>query len=165
MKKITFALLFIACAFGVYGQNSRISVDYKESSARNLEPKHSVMISPLLADLQVSAERISYTESEMFKDYLVTPDVVKYIADFKKVALSRAAAYYRSDVIIGAIIDVITNAQGRLEITVSGYPAKYVNFRNATAEDLKLVREAQEIYDGSDGMIKPMTGTTKQIEK
>lgn len=153
MKKLTLALILCASVFGVSAQNSRISVDYKESSVRNLEPIQSVVVAPLIADLKVDPVRISYTETEMFKDYLVTPDVVKYIADFKKIALSRAAAANSADLIIGAIVDVITNASGRLEITISGYPAKYVNFRNATPEELKMVRESQEIYNTYDGYV------------
>ena len=42
-------------------------------------------------------------------------------------------------------IDVVTNKDGRLEITVVGYPAKYTKFRNATKEDVELVKEGYKV--------------------
>lgn len=149
--KVLLTIALAVCTWSMYAQKGVI-VDYKESSARNLEPVHSVMVMPVIADMQVSGERIVYTETEMFKDYLVSTDVVNYITEFKKVALSRAAAAHKADAIIGATVDVVTNASGRLEITISGYPAKYTNFRNATNEDIDLVRQAESI-DSANGNV------------
>ena len=41
-------------------------------------------------------------------------------------------------------MDVVTNASGHLEITITGYPARYTNFRNATSEDIVLVQKGLE---------------------
>ena len=62
--------------------------------------------------------------------------------EFKKIALSRAAKANNADVLVGTIMD-ITTENGRLVIAVSGYAAKYKNFRNATTKDADLIREAQ----------------------
>jgi hypothetical protein len=51
---------------------------------------------------------------------------------------------------VGTIIDVITNDAGLLEITVSGYPAKYTNFRNATKTDIENVQAARVATYGQD---------------
>ena len=53
--------------------------------------------------------------------------------------------------IIGAMVDVITNDQGRLEITITGYPATYVNFRNATQQDMNLVKQGMSVVFDSQG--------------
>ncbi len=155
MKKQLLFLAFMAFAcLSVHAQNR--TTDYKESSARNLEPLHSVMVSPLIADLQITGDRIVYTEKDAFAAYAVTPDIVKFIPNFKKVALSCAARAHGADAIIGATVDVITNAEGRLEISISGYPAKYVNFRNATADDINLVQSGVNLMKQSETDILSM---------
>ncbi len=167
MKK-TFIILCVMAAFCVSAAaQTKASVDYKESSARNLEPVHSVMTAPLMADLKVSGGRISYTETEAFALYPVTQDIVKFIPDFKKVALSRAAKANNADAIIGATVDVITNASGHIEITITGYPAVYTNFRNATMEDIATVQAGMAVTEGrgNEILLNPESGTKVEIEK
>ena len=166
MKKIFALLLLTVCSSVALAQN-KPTVDYKESSARNLEPQHSVMITPLIADLSIIGDRIVYTEKEAFENYPVNSDIVKFIPNFKKVALSRAARAYKADAIIGSTIDVITNSAGRLEITVSGYPAKYANFRNATSEDISLMQQGLIVRaeNNADVLTSPDSQTKIEIEK
>lgn len=167
MKKIVLLMIASILSLSTFAQ-TKASVDYKESSARALEPQHSVMIAPLIADLQVIGGSITYTETEAFANYVVSPDVVKFIPDFKKVALSRAARAHKADAIIGATVDVITNAQGRLEITISGYPAKYTNFRNATSDDIGLVQQGLKVMSptGAGTLLStPDSMVKREIEK
>ena len=70
--------------------------------------------------------------------------------ELKKIALSKATKLYDADLLVGTIIDVITNDAGLLEITVSGYPAKYTNFRNATKTDIENVQAARIATYGQD---------------
>ena len=139
MKKIltTLVFLFFVTMTVTFAQSK--VVEYRESSARNVEPVHSVLTAPLIADLQILGDKISYTEKDAFAQYPVSAEIVAHVPNFKKVALNNAARAHKADVIIGATVDIITNQQGRLEITISGYPAKYTNFRNATSQDLDVV--------------------------
>ena len=121
-----------------------ITYDYQESSVRILEPEQSMLLSPVMADLEVSDQKITHTEKNAFADIKVTPDVIRNISEFKKIALSRAAKAHNADVLVGTIIDVVTKNQ-RLEITVSGYPAYYRNFRNATVADTELIKAALSV--------------------
>lgn len=121
------------------------SVDYMESSARYMEPSQKMMITPMIADLEVVSGSVSYTETEAFKNYEVTEELTRHVPGFKRIALSRAARAHKADVIIGAMVDVITNENGRLEITITGYPARYTNFRNATSDEIDLVKKGQTI--------------------
>lgn len=114
------------------------TTEYMESSARVLEPEQKMLLTPLIADLQVSDKKIYYTETEAFANFEVTPVLLQNIGELKKIALSRAARAYNADVLVGSTIDVVTK-NSRLEITVSGYPAFYVAFRNAKEEDIKLL--------------------------
>ncbi len=152
----------VLCASGAFAQQRTDKFEYQESSARNLEPEQSVMITPMIADMEVVADKIYYTESEAFANYAVTPAIVSFIPEFKKVALSRAARAYKADAIVGATVDVVTNAQGRLEITISGYPARYTNFRNATTNDIALVGQAKNVVGRqNDEILKNPKGQTR----
>lgn len=147
-------------------QKTEITVDYMESSARYLEPAQSIMTTPMIADLEVMGGQISYTESEAFKNYEVTEALIELVPSFKKIALCHAARAHRADMIIGAMVDVITNKDNRLEITITGYPARYTNFRNATANDMELVKKglAVTFNSGSEIFEKP-EDQTKVVEE
>lgn len=154
MKKILLSVAlvigFATAASAQKVERVEVTVDYMESSARYLEPSQSIMTTPMIADLKVTGSQISYTETEAFKDLEVTESLINMIPTFKKIALCHAARAYNADMIIGALVDVVTNKNHRLEITITGYPACYVNFRNATSEDLDLVKKGLTTVLGSN---------------
>ena len=170
MRKLI--LLFV---FGIVASLSmaqkNVSVEYQESSTRNLEPEHYMVTAPLIADIKVTAEKITYTETEAFRKFPITADNVKDIneamPEFKKIALSRAAKAHNADLLVGTIIDVTTDAGGFIRITVSGYPAKYVNFRNATSQDMDIVKSARIATYGQDNLeiLHPQTNTNVKIKE
>lgn len=120
-------------------------IEYQESSARNLEPEHLMLLTPLIADLEVSPTKVQHTETDAFETIVITREAIKMMPELKKIALSRAARAYKADVMVGTTIDVETNANGRLEIIVTGYPAVYKNFRNAEKEDLDIIKYGNSI--------------------
>lgn len=134
------------------------TTDYTESSARVLEPEQSMLLTPVIADLQVSDTKVYYTETEAFANMEVTPTLIQNIAELKKIALSRAARAHKADVLVGSAIDVITKNK-RLEITISGYPAYYVKFRNVTEKDIDLLKKAGALHykDGADVVNAPQS--------
>lgn len=125
-------------------------IEYQESSARTLESDQQMFLAPVIADLEVSPTRITHTEREAFANIEITPEVIDAIATFKSIALSQAAHAFKADVIVGATIDVRTNSSGRLEITVTGYPASYCNFRIAQRTELELIELANRVDSGAD---------------
>ncbi|MBQ8337235.1 MAG: hypothetical protein IJY44_06875 [Bacteroidaceae bacterium] len=120
------------------------AIEYMESSARVLEPEHNMLLTPLIADLKVSANKVYYTEKELFANMNVTHKLLTDITELKKIALSRAAHAHKADVLVGSTIDIVTK-NGHLEISVSGYPANYVNFRNAKSNDFELLKQVESI--------------------
>lgn len=118
------------------------SYEYSESTARNLEPEHTTLLTPLIADLEVSSKKIYHTERDAFRDVIIDENVIRSIDEYKKIALCSAAQQHKADVLVGAMIKVETINE-RLVITISGYPAYYKNFRNATQKDAELVRSSQ----------------------
>ena len=144
MKRFLLPLLAILLfAVNANAQQRIEKIEYQESSARNLEPEHLMLLTPLIADLEVSAVKIRHTETEAFENVVITQDLLKLMPELKKVALSRAARASNADVLVGTTIDVITNDNGRIEITVTGYPAFYRNFRKAETSDLEVIRFAR----------------------
>ncbi|MBR5843021.1 MAG: hypothetical protein IKY75_00350 [Bacteroidaceae bacterium] len=170
MKRLLFMLALASCAVVAVAQRDT-RVVYQESSTRNLEPDHYMMTAPLIADVVVSQQKISYTEKEAYKILPVTAanaeQIKSMMPDLKKIALSRAAKTYDADLLVGTIIDVITNDQGFLEITVSGYPAKYTNFRNATRQDIENVQEARIATYGQDNteILRRQKSTDVQVKE
>lgn len=116
--------------------------EYSEATARNLEPEHTMLLTPLIADLSVSNKKIYHVEKEAFKDIVIDQAVIANIDEFKKIALCCAAQESKADVLVGAMVKVETINE-RLVITISGYPATYKNFRNATTKDTGLIKESQ----------------------
>ena len=167
--------LFLFLALGVVASltmaQKNVSVEYQESSTRNLEPEHYMVTAPLIADIKVTADKITYTETEAFLKFPITADNIKDIKaampEFKKIALSRAAKAHDADLLVGTIIDVTTDPGGFIRITVSGYPAKYVNFRNATSQDMDIVRSARIATYGQDNfeILHPQTNTNVKIKE
>lgn len=149
------AVMFTGCATTTVVQTT----DYMESSARVLEPEQSMLLTPLIADLKVSNEKIYYTETEAFANLEVTPSLLQNISELKKIALSRAARAHKADVLVGSTIDVTTKNQ-RLEITISGYPAYYVKFRNANDKDVELLKSIRQL-DTKDGAAVVNTPTSR----
>ena len=162
MKRLLFLLMFVFLASGLSAQQ-REKIEYQESSARNLEPEHLMLLTPLIADLEVSQNKVTHVEVDAFASIPVTTDVIKSMPEFKKIALSRAARACNADVMVGTTIDVVTNSKGFIEITVTGYPAFYRNFRIADTTDLKVVEYARSIEEDNENaqvVEKPQTNTT-----
>ena len=121
---------------------------YVESTARNLELSTSAINLPLVAEVQVIPKRISHVEKDAFKNILVTEVLQRYganfktegIAEYKRIALARAANANNADLIVGATFEVETTEDNHLSIRVVGYPAVYKNFHTAKKEDADILK-------------------------
>ena len=110
------------------------------------------MLTPTIADLEVSSKKITHIEKDAFANFTVSRSVINNIAAYKRIALGKASKAYDADILLGAEIDVETIDQ-HLVITVTGYPAVYKKFRNATEKDLELVRDVQEIRNSGSVIV------------
>ncbi len=146
MKRFLLSLLAVMFFVTTASAQQRVErIEYQESSARNLEPEHLMLLTPLVADLEVTPRKVEHTETKAFENIVLTREAISMMSELKKIALSRAAKAYNADVMVGTTIDIMTNANGRLEITVTGYPAVYRNFRNANAADLDIIKLGNSI--------------------
>ena len=175
MKKLCFSFVVLAMTLASCSTKNEFIVteliDYMESSARILEPEHNMLATPLIADLDVSNKKISYTEKEMFANLEVNNKRIDEMPELKKIALSRAAQAHNADILVGTTIDVVTK-DDRLEITVTGYPARYVKFRNVSEQDIKVMEKLHLLRAGKGNAVdeiiaspeKKLNVTTTKVE-
>lgn len=154
MKKIllvSLVALAITTGFAQKVKKPENLSTYTESAARNIEPRSGVIVTPLIADMQILRnERVEYSET---LPYYVTPEIVSFVPSFKKTVFFHATKEHKCDALAASLIDVTTTPEGFLQITVTGYPAKYVNFRNATANDTWMVQMHQLINNNHNNDI------------
>ena len=124
---------------------------YEERGSRNIEPQHNVATVPIVADVEIlSQEKITYTEK--FNDVVLKSLGLKnrytyakrdgsvtgneVVEACKYVAQAHALRQYGADFFIAVIFDVnYIQKDETLEVTLTGYPAKYSGLRKATSED------------------------------
>ena len=131
---------------------STFEYEIEELSGRTLEAVSTMLVTPVIADLDVSQQRVTYIETAAFANKEVTKDMISNLDDLKAVALANAAQYYNADIMVGSIINVRT-VNKHLVITVQGYPATYKNFRNVTLQDLEVVK-GSKVFDFKSSPIK-----------
>lgn len=116
---------------------------FEEASAREKAPDLNVFIVPEIADLQMLN-----TERETFGpyEYPLVKDVNSMtngeIDNAQSIALRNATMESGADVIIEPMYNSVVYDKDTKVIwtTLSGYPAKYVNFRKITKDDMDIIR-------------------------
>jgi hypothetical protein len=110
--------------------------NYSAVEYRTIEPTQSVFTAPLIADLKVSKEKISYAERINVKVNTKTDAEIHAIAEKEKqIVINNAVKSNNADVLVAPIVEIQTDANMYLVISVTAYPASYQNYRNATPED------------------------------
>lgn len=149
--------IFVGLTLGLAGcavSKSTFEYEVEALSGRTIEPVSTMLITPVVADLNVSEQRVTYVETAAFADEEVTKDMINNLDDMKAIALANATQYYNADVMVGCLVNVRT-VNKHLVITVNGYPATYKNFRNATIQDVEMVK-ASQIFDSESSPIKSL---------
>lgn len=137
MKK---ALLFVLVAFCFASCTPTAPTPQAKLVSSATHNKVSVVspVAAVFADLEVSPEKISFF-------YIPSKTVVEggYDNVVDSAVREALASNGNADVLVALETQVKYNAQGKPEsITVTGYPAKYVNFRNAGDEYLRNLAPA-----------------------
>jgi len=139
MKRIyifLIGLLFLSTSCNIYR--------YEEHQSRVVNLGGNGVITSTTADLNVSETRISHTETFAHEETENDVDI-NYA---KKYTLSSALIKHNADVLVGILYDVTTNEQNdKVSVTVTGYPATYVNFRNTSSEDSLILSLASGLTD------------------
>lgn len=145
IRIITVILGLAACTVS-FGQGRGSVVSITESSFSYVEPSQTVVTAPLIAEIEVQGGKVTYVEPDALKVYPLSD--ISQLGALKSVILSRAVKKYDADLFIGVSIDLETTKAGELMVTVTGYPAKYVNFHTASIEEIKAVQIAKDATSG-----------------
>lgn len=127
---------------------SSLYYKYDESTARYMNPAMiPILITPTIADLDISNEKITATEkydntlTQYDFDNFDNSPTIEYLKNY---TVSKVVKQYDADVIVAPIFDIQTSEDyGTINVTVTGYPAKFVNLRNVTESD----STAMKVYE------------------
>ena len=134
------ALVFTSC--GTY--------TYQETTSRYVEPSRAGFITPVVADMEVSADKI--VNAVEIPVVLKKREVVAIMSaedrgiesgivmKWKKYALAETLKKYKADDIVAPTFTITPSPskQNVLVVTVTGHTAVYQNFRKATKADVEL---------------------------
>ena len=132
MKKIViFSCLLVAAVFSSCSKKT-----YSYAETRIAEPTQNVNVVPVVAELEVSQERITYAERLSVKANSLSNSEFKALVEKEKAQIiSNATSAHSADLLVAPVVSVQTDVKNNIIVSVSGYPAKYKNYRNATQED------------------------------
>ena len=129
---------------------------YEEHQSRTTQPGMAGLITNTTADLQVSETRISHTEVFAHDKHENDINVDKA----KEYTMAAALFKHNADVMVGPLYEVTTNKENnKVTVTVTGYPATYVNFRKTTSEDSILLLTTTSMYKGETTKAKIVSRT------
>jgi len=163
MKKTVILLVALCGLFSVNSitaQNNKLT--YSSSESRDFEPRQGVIVTPLLADIKVITQT-SVCDSVIFPIIVasIAPNqMMTWVMEYKKQAMSMMLKKYKADAMIAPLTDVSTTPDGKMKIIVTGYPARYTNFRNATSTDVWLVSLYGIIDKNATGTLNPQETKT-----
>ena len=141
MKKFIF---FFGAAALICSCSAPKATSYSYSEYKTISPSQSVYTVPVIADLDVAKESITYAERINKNITTMTDAEVEALASREKeVVVANAAKANNADVIVAPTINITTDVNKNLVIVVTGYPAKYKNFRTATEADKWIVESAK----------------------
>lgn len=120
-----------------FAQNN---LHYEGNTVTVVEPGANVSTTPIIADETICGER--FTETVVLDQFPATRRNLRYVDDFQTLALAQLAQEHDADFIITTQVNVCTQ-DGCFAVTVTGYPARYENFRKPTQEDMNLLWKAK----------------------
>lgn len=168
MKRLTLFLAVVVsmCMTGsAFAQKATVSENfwYNSTATRNLDAEHEMIVTPLLADVAVCKDAAGkFIRVNETRTYWVDCDFTRtqreqWISELKKQAMFECSVAHNADIIVGALVSAQTvdednngetdrdNNRYKVIITVSGYPANYTNFRNASDADYWIKERARRI--------------------
>ncbi len=145
MRKI-FLLLTIAIAFGaqcVSAQKKGSVAIFEEASAREATPNVAVFVFPQICDLNmISKTRVDYGPYDFALAKDLNSLTNQELENVKTRALQKACKLSGADLIIEPLYTstVYDKDTKTIWVSLSGYPASYINFRSLKPSDIEMIR-------------------------
>lgn len=150
MAVATSVLLFASC-----------STVHKTASTVNVQ--NAVCTSPTVADLEVM-EKVELKKEWQFRPFHIgEPKVATEKGNLVSESLQKMGA----DVLLEPQVSFTRTSYGPRVLVITGYPAKYKNFRKATSSDLEALKaypvpnKAEKLNSSSSGLV----GLFKRVVK
>lgn len=128
---------------------------YRSSQTRVVEPRMGVYTKPLIADLEVVKEI-----GKIKDEWHFTPEEVVALGNDEEGVRTRALYLsvdsHKVDVIVAASFDMESGSDG-FRVTVTGYPARFVNWRTATEADNAWIHNEVLKPENDDKAIQAIT--------
>lgn len=146
MKKFAVTLLLICCAV----TSMQAQTKFEQAQTRIQEGMSEFFVRPVVAELQMINTECQEWTFNVLTGVNINDISLPMLENAKANAAFKAAKGVGADVILAATFYVINNEQTKgLDVTVRGYPAKYVKFHNygegqQGAEDAKWIVPLQE---------------------
>ncbi len=147
MKKSRFvlimAMLMVGLAAFAQKKDNKGTAVFEEATAREAYPNVAVFVFPQICDLKMlSMERVEYGPFEFSLSKDLSSMSEAELTNDKTRALQQACQLDGADLIIEPLYTttVYEKDNKTLVIKLSGYPAKYVNFRSLKPEDMKMIQ-------------------------
>ena len=147
----TIGFFSVSCSSQYYG--------ITENNTRLMPVTSTAHTMPTVAELRVSSAKISHQVTVANKYTL--NDIANFgespkMVYLQKLALTQAAQKYDADVIVAPSYSIITSDDMKsITVTITGYPASYVNFHTATAAEMDIINK-----DPEHSMIVPCTSSS-----
>ncbi|MCM1107433.1 MAG: lipoprotein [Clostridium sp.] len=142
MKKFFIPALAVALLASCTTTQTISKTEYHKQQARIIEPKFQAFMTPLVGDVEVMKEKGRITSEEYIRPINFAASNYEFqIEEAKKYVLFAETKKHNADILIAATYDINTDdvRKGIVSIRVSGYPAKYVNWRPASTDDYKWI--------------------------
>ena len=113
-----------------------------QSQARMIETDMGAITAPIIGELgEISTTKIVDTtvfNISMFRD---AKAIVELLPEYKQYAIAKYCTQNGYDIILNALFQVFTNEEGnKLNVVITGFPARYKRFRPATKEDVWMLQ-------------------------
>lgn len=133
-------LSIVAAAILISSAAFAQNLHYEGNTVTVVEPGANVSTTPIIADEKICGER--FTETVVLDQFPAVRRNLKYADSFQTLALAELAKKHDADFIVATQINVCTQ-NGCFAVTVTGYPARYENFRQPTPEDMDMMWKAK----------------------
>ena len=124
------------------------TLHYDELYSREIEPAQGVLVTPVLADLEILSQKRIEPYKEVWNGNLMARSGLE-LEHIKAMTLSKAAEHYDADVLIAPTFSVEFR-NNSYTVTVTGFPARYTNLRQATEADA-WIGKMHEAIEGKGG--------------
>ena len=172
MKKTLLVCFAMALSTVSFAQK----IQYQEAQTRVIEPMQDVFVRPMAADLEIiKKERQTYgptlfLDGYKLADILSSASAREALEQAKVLATYAAAHKENADVIVGATYLVTSHVEnGKIseygvDITVNGYPARYVNWHKL-GDDPKDKEWFTSLINGQQVRANSKTQKTEALEQ